>query len=133
MIDFGNGPFNENIILSLSYGNNGKPYTHFQTGSSHFFGHSTQSLNLNQWQNLACVFSFPYDFIYIDGNLTTAVGSMTNHPSFSLANVERSSNFIGRSNRYPYNADADADFDDLKIFNRAFSQQEIQSEMNNNL
>jgi hypothetical protein len=91
---------------------------------------------LNKWHHLACVFSFPNYFIYIDGNLATVPGSKTTHSSFSLANVVRSSNFIGRSNWYSSNnadADADADLDDLKIFNRALSQQDIQWEMNNNL
>jgi hypothetical protein len=133
LIDFGNGIDNENIVMSLS---DGQPYIFLKTGVDDFFGHSLQSLNLNKWHHLACVFSFPNYFIYIDGNLATVLGSKAPFTSFSLANVVRSSNFIGRSNWFLNgngNPDADAYFDDLKIFNRALSQQEIKSEMNNNL
>jgi hypothetical protein len=93
------------------------------------------ALGINQWQHLACVYSFPYYFIYIDGTLVTAPGSQTTYSSFNIKNETRTSNFVGRSNWYinGVDQDADADFDDLKIFNRSLSQQEIQSEMNNNL
>jgi hypothetical protein len=134
LIDFGNGIDNENIVLALSSENNGQPYIFLKTGVDDFYDSSLQSLNLNQWQHLAFVFSFPYYFIYIDGYLTTAPGSSAPFTSFCFANVVRSSNFIGRSNWFVNgDEDADADLDDLKIFNRALSQQEIQSEMNNNL
>ncbi len=131
LIDFGNGQSNENIVLALSHEYSGKPYILLKAGVD-FHNYSSQSLNLNKWQHLAFVFSSPYYFIYIDGNLTTAQGSSAPYASFSLANVVRSSNFIGKSN-WNHDENADADFDDLKIFNRALSQQEIQLEMNKNL
>jgi hypothetical protein len=136
LIDFAIEERNEHIVLSLSAHSSGKPYIFLKAGNNAFYDYSSQSLNLNKWQHLACVFSFPYYFIYIDGNLTTAQGSQTTHTSFSLVNVVRTRNFVGRSNWFDntnLDKDADADFDDLKIFNRALSQQEIQSEMNNNL
>jgi hypothetical protein len=133
LIDFGNGKDNENILLTLSSNtNDGKPYVMLRSGNNYFFGNSIKSLILNKWQHLACVFSFPFYSIYIDGIEVTTPGSKTNFASFSLANVLRSSNFIGRSN-YPNNQDVDADFDDLKFFNRALTPSEIQFEMNNNL
>ena len=44
-------------------------------------------------------------------------------------------NYIGRSSWYEYadNIDADADFDELKIFNRGLTKQEILFEMNNEI
>jgi hypothetical protein len=123
LIDFGNGEFNENIVLVLSSANSSKPYIFLKAGVDQFSCDSLHSLNLNHWQNLAFIFSFPNLFIYIDGNVTTAPASSAPLTSFSLANVVRSSNFIGRSNwNGDENLDADADFDDLKIFNRALSQ-----------
>jgi hypothetical protein len=134
LIDFGNGMLNENIVLSLSQTTNGRPYLYFRSGNNEFYGYTTRPLILNQWQHLACVFSFPYYSIYIDGIEATSPGSKTSLNSFSFANVVRTSNFIGRSNWFGVSGaqDADADFDDLKIFNQALSQQEIQFEMNNN-
>ena len=134
MFDFGNGAGNQNIVLSLTDTvTSNKPYVYFLSGNLDFYGYSTVSFNLNKWQHLACVFSFPYYSILIDGIETTLPGSMTNLNSFNVANVVRSSNFIGRSNWYSISGaqDADADFDDLKIFNRALTQQEIQYEMIN--
>jgi len=136
MFDFGNGPFNENVVLSLSDGINGRAYIYFRSGSNEVYGFLTSSFILNKWQHLACVYSFPYYSIYIDGVEATTPGSSVTFNSFDLANIVRTSNYIGRSNWYGpgrSEQDADADFDDLKIFNRALTQQEIQFEMNNSL
>ena len=62
----------------------------------------------------------------------TIPGSKKSFSSFSLANVVRDSNFIGRSNWFLNgDKDVDADFDNLKIFNRALTQKELQLEMTN--
>ena len=131
LIDFGNGANQASVLLTFSSETSLRPYLFFYSGSNYFSDSSTTALNPNQWQHLACVYSFPYYSIYIDGIETTAPGSKTNLASFRLENVIRSSNYVGRSNWGE--PDADADFDDLKIFNRALTQNEIQFEMNNNL
>ena len=68
----------------------------------------------------------------MDGIDTTPSGFTIIYQSYDINAVQRSSNFIGRSNWYHggTDQDADADFDDLKIFNRALSQQEIKIHMN---
>ena len=48
---------------------------------------------------------------YIDGVEVTEPGSKSNLTSLSIKKVERTSNFIGRSN-YPNDKDADADIDE---------------------
>jgi hypothetical protein len=135
LIDFGNGPNQDNIVSILNHFTTSKPTLFLQSGNNYFFDSSTITLNLNQWQHLACVYSFPYYSFYIDGIDTTLPGSKMSFESYSLYSVQRSSNFIGRSNwqAYGFDNDADADFDDLKIFNRALSKNEITFEMNNNL
>jgi hypothetical protein len=134
LIDFGNGPENENIVVALSDGSTGKPYLYLRSGINYLNGLSTKTLNLNQWQHLACAISFPFYSIYIDGIEVTTPGSKTSNPSFRLINVVRNYNYVGRSNWYVTgNQDSDADFDDLKLFNRALTQNEINIEMNNNL
>ena len=45
-------------------------------------------------------------------------------------NVTTRFNFVGRGDNYPNQPNLNGVIDDLKIFNRALSQQEIQFEMN---
>ncbi len=124
VLDFGNGADNENIVFQLSNQNTGKPKIYFKignSGSTFFVGYATKTLKLNEWQHLACGFSFPNYFIYIDGIEVSDVASQTSLSSFNLNNVVRNLNFIGSSNWYNTNGGndqhSDADFDDLKIFN----------------
>ena len=131
LIDFGNGAHNENIVVGLTRNSSGISFLHLRSDINFFTGLSTKALNLNQWQHLSCVYSFPFYYIYIDGIEVTISESKTVFSSFSLANVTRISNFIGRSN-FVGQLDADADFDDIKLFNRALNQNEIRFEMNNN-
>jgi hypothetical protein len=63
---------------------------------------------------MACVYSFPYYSIYIDGTEVTTPGSQSNLPTFTVAGIMRYSNFIGRSN-WNNDQDADAYFDDLRL------------------
>ena len=135
LFDFGKvGPLtsNEGVYLSLSFMTTGRPYLSMQSGIKHIFNISPKTLKLNQWQHLTLMFSFPFYSIYIDGIEATIPGSKTSYSPFSLANVVRDSNFIGRSNWFLNgDKDVDADFDDLKIFNRALTQKELQLEMTN--
>ena len=99
LIDFGNGSNNENFVYGLSTSsNNRKPYVYFSTGADIFTGFSQTVLNLNQWQHLACVYTFPFYSIYFDGIERTLPGSKTSYSTFSMENGTRTSNYIGRSN-----------------------------------
>ena len=107
---------------------------YFSSGTSIADVYLTTTLDLNQWKHLVCVCSFPFLSIYIDGIEATIPGLKTNNISFSLTNVIRNYNYVGRSNWYGTgNQDSDADLDELKFFNRALTKNEIQFEMNNNL
>jgi hypothetical protein len=131
LIDFGNGANNDNVVLALSRRVSGQPYFSFNSGPDNFNNYALDLLTLNKWQHLTLVFSFPFYSLYIDGNEARLLDSTKLFGSLSLANVVRTSNFIGKSNgNDPF---ANADFDDLKIYNRALSPTEIQNEMNNNL
>ena len=135
LIDFIDANGGNHIVLALSDYSDLKPYLYIQSENKDIICFSTISLNLNQWHNLAYVFSFPFYSIYIDGTEIVMSEPQTTYDSFSLISVVRSSNFIGRSNFFDglNDQDADADFDDLKIFNRAFDQNEILFEMDNNI
>jgi hypothetical protein len=134
LVDFGNvdGVGGDTIMLCLSDQETGKPYINFQSGTTNMAVFSSTALIKDQWQHLAAVNAHPNYYIYIDGIVVGQTYWMVTH---IISNVNRPSNFIGRSNYKTCcnEEDANAVFDDLKIFNRALSQQEIQSEMNNNL
>ena len=80
-------------------------------------------------QHLTGVYSSPYYSIYTDA--IEVPGLKLNKDSFKLANVMRSSNYIGRNNWGIPNANVD--INDLNIINRYLSQDEIQFEISNNI
>ncbi len=132
IIDFGNGPHSNNVQFSMTDSTGGYPFYTINSNTETLSIRTTLKIELNKWVHLASVFSQPNGFIYIDGvSYTTTLFQYTAGP----ANILRTSNFVGRSNWWSPGADADAnaDFDELKIFNRALSQQEIKDEMNNNI
>ena len=81
---------------------------------------------MNEWTHLA--FTFDQNLtnkIYINANLTI---SDSWHEPFN--NITRIYNYVGRVND-PDITDINGIIDELKIFNRALTQQEIHFEMNN--
>jgi len=86
---------------------------------------------LDRWYHLAFTYSNYKAFIYLNGNLA-ATGTSTSPPT----NITRTANYVGRSNwKFTSYADSDtdADFDELKIFNRSLIQSEVIFEMNNDI
>lgn len=124
IFECGNGTNNNNIIFAYSKAFGGFP--NFQIYNPIQYDLlSTLKLTLNTWQHLAFVLNNTKAYIFTNGNLT-----VQNLAFVSPANVVRINCFIGKSN---WNTDelADANFDEMKIFDRALSQQEIINEMNN--
>ena len=89
---------------------------------------SSSKLTLNKWQHVAFVLNFPNFYLYLDGQqvFTTLALKVPN-------NVIRTVNYVGRSVYYPFDPDAIADLDEMKIFNRGLSQSEVLFEMNNSI
>ena len=129
LVDFGLSGMNkyDNIAVALSLSNTGMPTFEIRIGTVKEVGkiQPTKMLSLGVWEHLACTVDYPNGYTYINGNIE--IRSISN---FNFTTEIRDSNFLGRSWNYPLDADADADIDDLKIFNRALSQQEILDEMN---
>ena len=90
-------------------GTNGPPYFEVYTQGSNTYVLSDNPLPLNLWLNIACVSSGPTGLLYIDGVLVKS--NNVSKPTKSF----RTNNFIGKSS----GSDAIADFDEIKIFNRA--------------
>jgi hypothetical protein len=88
---------------------------------------SNKAFTQNKWQHVAFTFSNATlkSYIYLDGVLT-ATGTATGGPT----NIVRNSNYIGKENPY-WNPNANAIFDELKIFSVALTQSQILKEMQN--
>ena len=129
LVDFGLSGMNkyDNIAVVLSLSNTGMPTFEIRVGIAKQLGiiQPTKMLSLGVWEHLACTFDSPNAYTYINGSIV--ISGMSN---FNVTTEIRDSNFLGRSWNNQYDQDTDADIDDLKIFNRALSQQEILDEMN---
>ena len=78
-------------------------------------------LKLNEWFHLAIVLEGNIGKIYLNGNLDKS-GGLKSPKNFNFLN----SNFIGKNNVNGKNAEAS--FDELKIFSKALKQSEIMLE-----
>lgn len=121
IIDFGNGAGSDNVLLAYTYGTSGAPG--FYVEGSQF--QANQSLPLNQWSHIAATLSGNTATIYING---TAAGTAT-FPT--PVNIIRNNCYIGKSNWGDPNANAV--FDELRIWNTALSPTQIQASMNTEL
>ena len=126
IIDFGNGPSSDNIIISLSDGTSLKPYIALYSGSNrNLFASSTTSLFLNQWQLLAYSFNGSTSSIYLNGTLTGQ-----SFQSYSMPALNRTNCYIGKSN-WASNGYSDSYLDDLRFYNKSLTQEEIINEIMN--
>jgi hypothetical protein len=126
IFDFGNGAGNENIILQVGPGNsfcldtyNGGSTSWSINANNRCFG---SGINVNQWYNVAIVLNGTSASFYLNG-------VRANTASFySPNNVQRTSNFIGKSNwNGPF---TDAIYDEIKIFRGAMSDQQVLMDYN---
>ena len=139
LIDFGNGPGDDNVLCTISYQNTSYPSLAVWQGGVRMAKDaiSNQSLELGIWTHLACVLSSNGKAqIFINGY------QKAEEASLSPIYVHLYNNFVGRSNWFGYldqndvmsnDQDADVDIDELKIFNKGLTANEIQFEMNNNI
>ena len=118
VIDFGNGAGGNNVVLAYTDGNSGYPV--FYVEGDQF--DATQTIKLNQWTHIAATLSGTTATIYING-----VASGTATFSTPPANTTRNNCYIGKSNWG--DANANAIFDELRIWNTAKTALEIQNSM----
>ncbi len=123
IIDFGNGAGSNNVLLAYSFSTTGQPGLYIEGTQIA----ASSQLPLNQWSHVAATFSGGTGTIYING---IASGSGT-FPT--PANVVRNLNYIGRSNWGTGDPDANAIYDELRIWNIAKSPAQILAQMNSQL
>jgi hypothetical protein len=125
VIDFGNGPAADNLVLSLSHGASGRPSLHWYRGGvdtgSFLVGRTP--LPLNRWVHLAATFDGTTARLYQNGYLD-AQGAF--EPATQV--VVRQSAYVGRSH-WETDAAAYAHFDNLRIWANSRSTFEIQESM----
>ncbi len=116
LFDFGNGNPMDNIALSL-YEQTCQIFGQTNKGTS-VSDILTPSINLNQWYFVSFVLSGTTGYIYFDGN------QIANGTLFVPNNLNRKYNYFGKSN-WAENSNADAIYDEIKIYKGALSKDEI--------
>jgi hypothetical protein len=130
VIDCGNGRYINNIGFAYYLNLQNKSYAFITSGdlgnkNQTSFVISSIPTGLYQWVHLAFVFDGSFMFIYVNG-----VNAGVKPSIYQPDDVIRNKCYIGRSNWYPGDINANAYFDDLKIYNRPLSPQEILANMN---
>jgi hypothetical protein len=116
IIEFSNGIYSDNVDL-LMYKSDPYLSAYVYQGSSEKYFEASLSpiiINLNQWYFVAYVLSGKTGYIYVNGN-QIANGTL-NIPN----NVIRKYNYIGGT-IWTFNSNADAIYDEIKIYNLALS------------
>ncbi|MFZ2958395.1 MAG: LamG-like jellyroll fold domain-containing protein [Candidatus Ozemobacteraceae bacterium] len=122
VIDFGNGPNSDNILLAITNGTSGQPNLHIFNGGTASNFTAPSAIPLNQWVHLAATLQGSTAKIYVNG--TVVVTGTLNTPR----NITRNRCYIGRSNwGDPL---ANAFMSDLSIWSTARTADDIQSDMN---
>lgn len=117
----------DDLEFSLSLGSSGQPYIAYTPVSDYCLATSSDVITLGVWHHLAAVLNGLDLSLYLDGVLVALkLCDSTLLPSY----VNRSQCMVGRSNWYPGEQDAYADYDELKIYSRALSYDEILADMN---
>ena len=126
VIEF-SGADRDNVVFVIENGESGLPGFAVRAGTKWQTIESGISLELNSWVHLACTLNSNSATIYING-VEVGSGNIATPPN----NVIRKSNFIGRSSRGGFE-DANAMYDEIRIWNLAKSTTEIQSTINTSL
>ena len=132
LLDFGNvdpdtGEGTDNVVVALTEGTTGRP--HFNVVRFFDTSHgitAPDALPLNQWTHLACVLSGTTGTIYVNGSAVAS--GLMNRPRA----ISRAGCYLGRSN-WARDSYANANFDEVRIWNVARTAAQIQEAMRRQL
>jgi hypothetical protein len=126
IFDFGNGQTSDNVVLSMVDSTSQLTGSLFKGSSRSFIETSSSSskINLNEWYFISFVLNGTIGYIYVNGDQVAT--NTLNVPN----NITRTSNYIGKSNYDDPNADAI--YDELKIYQGALSSADILNEYKKN-
>jgi hypothetical protein len=119
IFDFGNGEAIDNVVLAM-FDLTHKLRANIYKSSSYQLIDTSLKINLNEWYFMSFVLNGTAGYIYVNGN-QVATGTL-NVPN----NITRKNNYIGKSNWGAPNADAI--YDEFKIYQVALSSTDIMNE-----
>ena len=118
-----NGPFTDNIIFGLFYGASAKTFSEIYYGASFSsILYCNTSIVLNEWIHLAVAFEGSLAKIYFNGIFCSSSSQ------YQPKNIPRLVNYIGKST-WASDDLANAVYDELRIYDRVLTQNEIYSLM----
>ena len=123
IVDFGNKDADENVVISASRVDSGQPSPETYTGTNGRYITSTTALTIGAWTHLVFTLSGSTGALYMNGLLIGQGSDL-----FTPRNINRTLNYIGKDNWNSFldgNGNLWADLDDLRFYNRAMSQAEI--------
>jgi len=119
LLDFGNGPASDNLVISASEGTTGKPVFGVYIGGTGYDAISPDPISLNTWHYLVGVLGGGRLKLYVNGVLKV---DMVGPPG--LNTLTRVNNWIGRSN-WAGDAFFKGLIDEVCVYNRALTEAEI--------
>jgi hypothetical protein len=122
LFDLGNGPKNHNIMLYFSQLTMKPAVAVYNKAIRMGVARSSREISLGVWHHYAVTIDQDRLSLYVDGVLAETVEC-----SSIISSASRSVNYLGRSSWK--NTDINADFDQIKIYNRTLHQAEINDEM----
>ena len=121
IFDFGNGQGIDNIGFAMLETTVQMYGFSFKNRSKTIIQKSSIKINLNEWYFVSFVLSSTTGYIYVNGN--QSLTGILNVPN----NIMRTSNYIGKDNWAGY-PNADAIYDEFKIYQGALSSEDIMNE-----
>jgi hypothetical protein len=127
IIDFGNGANSNNVVFAIGSPTNKPAFQICIPSSCALTLYSSQALTLSKWQFLALTYDGANAKIYIDSTLTG-----TTPYTFTMPNINRNGNLIGKSNMGGLDGYSLSHIDDLRFYNKCLTQNELLNIMNLN-
>jgi hypothetical protein len=120
LIDFGNGAFSNNVVFAIGSPTNIPAFQLCIPSSCSLTLYSSQNLTLSEWQFVAVTYDGYNARIYINSLLTAHLIY-----NYSMPNLNTTSNLIGKSNMGNNDGYSASYIDDLRVYNKSLTQNEL--------